>query len=125
MKRSIWALFVFPLLGLALACAPAKQPLCRHNAIRDALNWQEVTRTRIAYGNLYGNPHVQAQAYMCSQGRCRWLFVDSPWLVESIQGFRIQKYYGLKNYINMVFQGETSAGPVVEPQKQKVKTFQQ
>ena len=92
------------LASLLLGCATSVQPVCRHDAIYQAMTFSDLTgcpvRIAIGYTTRSNKVHAQAQAFL--DGKWTWLRQTAPVSVEagSQDSFEPKTYVTVKGLVN-------------------------
>ncbi len=92
------------LAGLLIGCATSVQPVCRHDAIYQAMTFSDLTgcpvRIAIGYSTRSNKVHAQAQALL--DGEWIWLRQTAPVSVEagSQESFEPKTYVTVKGLVN-------------------------
>ncbi len=92
------------LASLLLGCATSVQPVCRHDAIYQAMTFSDLTgcpvRIAVGYSTRLNKVHAQAQAFL--GGKWTWLRQTAPVSVEagSQDSFEPKTYITVKGLVN-------------------------
>lgn len=105
----ITAIMSFVSAGIVLTillqgCATSVQPVCRHDAIYQAMTFSDLTgcpvRIAIGYSTRLNKVHAQAQAFL--DGKWTWLRQTAPVSIEagSQESFEPKTYVTVKGLVN-------------------------